>query len=118
MDRSPRSPRGRDFSGVVGNARRLTLAALAALALTACDDDASVSVDTDDTASPTFSLMETTIPEIHAALESGSTSCRALVADYLERIEVYDQSTTVNTMITINPAALDRAEAIVPRRGG
>ncbi|ROO28174.1 amidase [Salinisphaera orenii] len=116
MDRSPWSPRGRDFSGVGGNVRRLTLAALAALALTACDDDSSVSVDTDDdTASPTFSLTETTIPEIHAALESGSTSCRALVADYLERIEVYDQSTTVNTMITINPAALERAEAIDAR---
>lgn len=93
------------------------LAALGlAFMLTACDDDNDSEVETtSESDTPSFSLMETTIPEIHAALQSGAITCRSLVSQYLDRIQVYDQSTTVNTIITVNADALVRAEALDAR---
>jgi Asp-tRNA(Asn)/Glu-tRNA(Gln) amidotransferase A subunit family amidase len=36
--------------------------------------------------------LEITIDEVHAALRSRQTTCRELVAHYLQRIEAYDKS--------------------------
>ena len=39
-----------------------------------------------------FHLLETTIDEVHSALRSRQTTCRALVELYLKRIQAYDKS--------------------------
>ena len=58
----------------------------------------------------TFSLNETTIQQIHAAMEAGTLTCRQLAAAYLERIAAYDQQgPCLNAMIAVNPQALSDA---------
>ena len=57
-----------------------------------------------------FQLEEATIAEVHAAFQSGELTCVDLVQGYLDRIEAYDQQgPRLNTIATINPAALDEA---------
>lgn len=59
---------------------------------------------------PAFEVEETTIAEIHAAMEAGRLTARELVQAYLDRIEAYDkQGPFINSIITINPNALERA---------
>ncbi len=64
--------------------------------------------------SPPFSVSETTIAETQRALRSGQTTCRAIVAGYLARIQAYDQADLhpgrLNSMILINPDALPDAD--------
>lgn len=56
---------------------------------------------------------DATISEIHKALASGSLTCRALVEGYLGRIAALDQKgPKLNAVITINPHALETAEAM------
>ncbi len=57
-------------------------------------------------------LSEITIAETQDALRSGSTTCRQLVAGYLDRIAAYDQTTHLNTVVTLNPAALGDADML------
>jgi Asp-tRNA(Asn)/Glu-tRNA(Gln) amidotransferase A subunit family amidase len=59
-----------------------------------------------------FRLVETTIADIHRALESGEITCRQLVEAYLARIEKYDQLTKLNAIVITNPGALKRADAL------
>ena len=59
-----------------------------------------------------FRLEETTLAETQAALRSGRLTCHALVQQYLERIRTYDQSTHLNTVIMLNPAALADADRL------
>jgi Asp-tRNA(Asn)/Glu-tRNA(Gln) amidotransferase A subunit family amidase len=56
-----------------------------------------------------FSVVETTITEIHQAIQTGNLTCHELVETYLKRIEKYDQSTNLNAIVVINPNALKRA---------
>ncbi len=57
-----------------------------------------------------FSIMETTIAEVHAAFRKGSLTSRQLVQLYLDRIAAYDQQgPKLNAIITLNPQALDQA---------
>ncbi len=56
--------------------------------------------------------METTIGEVQDALITGQTSCHAVVANYLQRIERYDQASGVNAITVLNPEALSRADEI------
>lgn len=56
-----------------------------------------------------FSVIETTIADIHHALENRKITCRRLVRIYLRRIETYDQSSGLNAIVTVNPAALEEA---------
>src|SRR6202035_4052041 len=68
---------------------------------TACEADRS------------FHLMEASITDIHAAMQAGSLTCHSLVQQYLDRIEAYDkQGPAVNSIIYINPRALEQADAI------
>jgi amidase len=61
----------------------------------------------------TFVYDEATIAGIHAAMKSGSLTCRNLVHHYLNRIQAYDkQGPALNAIITINPHALTRAEEL------
>lgn len=56
-----------------------------------------------------FTVMETTIAEIHQAFRAGKLTCRKLVETYLRRIETYDQPTELNAIVVVNPNALIRA---------
>jgi amidase len=58
-----------------------------------------------------FHLLETTIDDIHAALQSKRITCRELVNLYIKRIQAYDkEGPQLNTVQTINPRALQEAD--------
>src|SRR3977135_4509462 len=60
-----------------------------------------------------FQIVETTIDDIHSAFKSGKLTARQLVQGYLDRINAYDkQGPTINSVITINPSALDEADKL------
>jgi len=59
-----------------------------------------------------FNVVETTISDIHEAFKSGTLTCRELTKIYLKRIEYYDQSTKLNSIVIINPNALKKAEEL------
>ena len=62
---------------------------------------------------PPFDLTERTIPELSAAMRTGATSSKRLVQAYLARIEAFDhQGPALNAIISINPKALDEADAL------
>jgi amidase len=62
---------------------------------------------------PDFQVEETTIAEIHAAMEAGRLSAEQLVQMYLDRIEAHDkQGASINSIITINQEALVRAREL------
>jgi amidase len=58
---------------------------------------------------PAFTVVEATIPEMRAAMEQGRVTSRELVAQYLHRIATYEDK--LNGIITVNPGALQEAEA-------
>jgi amidase len=59
---------------------------------------------------PRFDAVEATIDGIHAAMRSGSMTCKALVQAYLDRIAAYDQTgPKLNAVQNINPRALTQA---------
>ena len=55
-----------------------------------------------------FTVVEATIPEMQAAMQSKKTTSRELVTQYLERIATYDS--TLHSLITVNPKALAEAD--------
>ena len=56
-----------------------------------------------------FQIIEATIEDIHAAYLSGDLTCQELVKAYLDRIEKYDKSKKLNSIVVVNPNALKRA---------
>lgn len=56
-----------------------------------------------------INVIELTIGETHEALRSNEFSCEQLVRRYIERINAYDQATLLNSIITINPNAINKA---------
>ena len=59
-----------------------------------------------------FEVTETTIAQTQAAIRSGKVTCRQLVEAYLKRIQAYDQSTGLNSIVVINPKALSDADRL------
>jgi amidase len=60
-----------------------------------------------------FDVVETTIPQIQAALDAGRLSCRQLVQRYLRRIRAYDQDGPhLNAIRDLNPRALQIAREL------
>lgn len=60
-----------------------------------------------------FNVVETTIDEIHEAMEAGAISSEELVERYLERIEEYDQNgPELNGIVTVNDNAVERAKEL------
>ncbi len=60
-----------------------------------------------------FDPYETSITEVHEAMVAGDVTARQLVEYYLARIEAYDkQGPAINSIITINPNALQRADEL------
>src|SRR3981189_1617852 len=59
-----------------------------------------------------FHLMETSIADIHKAMQAGTLTCHRLVQQYLDRIQAYNQQCPAsNSMRYINPASLEQADA-------
>jgi len=59
-----------------------------------------------------FDVMETTIAKTRAAIRDHRVSCRRIVQAYLNRIQAYDQSTRLNSLVVVNPNALAEADKI------
>lgn len=60
-----------------------------------------------------FDIVEATIPEIQAAIESGEITSKQLVLMYFERIADHDKNgLTINSVLEINPDALFIAESL------
>ncbi len=84
---------------------------VAALALAACSQTSAPAAPE---ATAPFDVVETGIPELQAALREGRVTSRELTARYLERIAAYEDR--LNAIITVNPRALDEAEAMDKER--
>src|SRR5437016_13838448 len=57
-----------------------------------------------------FHLLEATIDDIHAALQSKRITCRELVNLYIKRIEAYGkEGPRLNALQTMNPRAFEEA---------
>lgn len=62
-------------------------------------------------------VTEASIPELQAALASGKVTSRQLVLAYFARIAAYDgQGPALNSIVTLNPAALAQADALDKER--
>jgi amidase len=62
---------------------------------------------------PAFRFAEATIADVHAALRQRSTTCHAIVAGYLARIESYDKrGPAINAIVVTNPKALAIADSL------
>ncbi len=60
-----------------------------------------------------FDVTEATIVGTHAALQSGRTTCRAIVQQYLDRIAAYDKAgPALNAIQNLNPRALAVADSL------
>jgi amidase len=58
-----------------------------------------------------FRLEETTIAQIHGAFRDGSLTCRALVEQYLKRIDAHDKrGAALTAIVLVNPEALRTAD--------
>ncbi|MEZ4458131.1 MAG: amidase family protein [bacterium] len=67
----------------------------------ACDDDVA------------FTVEGASISDIHVAIQSGATTCEAVVQDYLQRMWMYDLDTrrgaVMNALIEVSPTILQQA---------
>ena len=59
---------------------------------------------------PGFAFVEATIDDVHRSIQTGDMRCVDIVAGYLARIEAYDQSSGLNSVIFTNPNAIERAK--------
>ena len=57
----------------------------------------------------TFSVVEASISEMQEAMRQGRITSRGIVQQYLDRIATYEER--LNAIITLNPRALDEADA-------
>ena len=64
-----------------------------------------------------FTLEEATIADIQTAFDTAALSCQELVKRYLDRIATYDDAGPyLNSIITVNPRALETAQALDEER--
>jgi Asp-tRNA(Asn)/Glu-tRNA(Gln) amidotransferase A subunit family amidase len=60
-----------------------------------------------------FDVEEATISRVHEAMRAGRLTCRALVDQYLRRIEAYDKNgPAINSIVLINPAVKEQADEL------
>ncbi len=61
-------------------------------------------------------MHEATIAQIHDAMKAGRLTCRALVEQYLRRIDTFDKNgPAINAIVITNPDALKQADAMDQR---
>ncbi len=57
-----------------------------------------------------FDVVEATISQVHDAMKAGRLTCRALVGEYLKRIDAYDKNgPSLNSIVVLNPDAEKQA---------
>ena len=67
------------------------------------------------TAAP-FEVEEATISRVHDAMKAGRLTCRALVDQYLKRIEAYDKNgPAINAIVLVNPEVEKQADELDAR---
>jgi Asp-tRNA(Asn)/Glu-tRNA(Gln) amidotransferase A subunit family amidase len=72
-----------------------------------------VGVVTGAQAPPPFEVHEASIAQIHEAMKAGRVTCRALVGQYLRRIDTFDKNgPAVNAIVVTNPDALEQADTM------
>ena len=64
----------------------------------------------------TIDLMDATIADLQAEMEEGNVTSEQLAQMYIDRIEAYDEKLELNSIIAINPTALDDARALDQER--
>lgn len=104
--------------------QHMLCAALGALALAACatpvaelPDPQSVAVEPDLMNYAASGWMAMTLPELSAALAAGDLTSEALTRAYLARIDAVDRAgPRLQTVLALNPDALDQARASDARR--
>ena len=70
-----------------------------------------------DHAPTTFDLQTATVADINAAIDAEALSSEKLVRLYLNRIDAYDKKgPKINSVITLNPSALEEARALDAER--
>ncbi len=57
-----------------------------------------------------FEVTEATIAGTQQAIRDHRVTCHQIVAQYLDRIRTYDQSTRLNSLVVLNPDALEEAD--------
>lgn len=63
--------------------------------------------------SQTFEVVEATISRVHDAMKGGRLTCRALVDQYLKRIEAYDKNgPAINAIVLVNPDVTKDADEL------
>lgn len=60
-------------------------------------------------------LIELTIEQAQQAIKTRQITCEELTRRYLQRIEVYDQSSKLNAIIQLNPNAMNKAKLLDAR---
>ena len=59
-----------------------------------------------------FNPVEATIADIHREMRTGRLTARQVVEAYLKRIAAYDQPTKLNSLVIVNPKALEEADRL------
>jgi amidase len=63
-----------------------------------------------------FDVHEATIAQIHSAMKAGRVTCRAVVEQYLRRIDMFDKNgPALNAIVVTNTDALKQADAMDAR---
>ena len=60
----------------------------------------------------TMDLMDATISEMQSAMEKGGLTSERLTQMYIDRIEAYDKTLDLNSILWINPEALEEAREL------
>lgn len=96
--------------------KHLSALSAAALLLAACGSETAEPV-VEETAEVSVDWTKSTLPELVAYLEAGEVTSEALVMAYLQRIDAVDESgPTINSILSLNPDAIEQARAIDARR--
>ena len=78
---------------------------------------AGCTTTTPESARAVFTLEEATTADVNAAFDAGALSCQELVQLYLDRSAAYDDDgPRLNSIIMLNPRALDTARALDEER--
>lgn len=78
------------------------------LACFACPAQTPASVST-----TSFDIEETTISQVHAAMQAGQLTCHELVSQYLKRIQAFDKNgPAINSIVLINPEVEAQADEL------
>ena len=74
---------------------------------------AAQQANSDVRSGPAFEVHEASIAQIHDAMKAGRLTCRALVEQYLRRIDTFDKNgPAINAIVITNPDALKQADAM------